>query len=376
LPVTRTSISKAAPAFQAAAVAPGPAPRPAADTSRRDESVHILRGIAALIVCLAHITTAGTLRLPPTLVAAVGHADFGVAVFFMISGFVVPWSLLGRGYSIGHFPRFLARRLVRLDPPYFAAIGLGLIVLWIKALYMLEPFPRASHIALHFGYLSGLADTVWIVPVFWTLAIEFQFYLLVGLSFPLLERIVRRSLGDKVATFGWGIVLAVLSDWCLRYAVAVPVPGGSPSVWLYYAPYFALGLAVFAARAGAVHWSLPAWLGTLMSFHSWPVLSVWIPVTVIATLVAARPVARFGEGPHWSALRGLGTISYSLYLTHAIVVGKLSYVYSLTHPDDPASGGLALAFASADLVVALVCAAAFYWMIERPAVRWSRRIAV
>jgi peptidoglycan/LPS O-acetylase OafA/YrhL len=341
----------------------------------RDEAVHILRGIAAFIVCCAHITTAGANRLPSWITALVNHADFGVAVFFMISGFVVPWSLLDRGYSLRRFPRFLARRLVRLDPPYFAAIGLGLLVLWIKAWYMLEPFPRASAIALHLGYLSGMADTVWVVPVFWTLAIEFQFYLLVGVSFPIVERAVRRSLGDAVATFGWGLILGVFADWSLRYAIAIPVPGGSPSVWLYYAPYFALGIAVFAARAGAAHWILPALVGAFFAFHAWSVASVWIPATAIATFIAARHTTYLGDGLHWRALRGLGTISYSLYLTHAIVVGKLSYVYAFKHTGH-IGDQIAMMFSIVDLPLAIGAASAFYWIVERPALRWSRRIAL
>ena len=351
------------------------APPASAPRAARDEGIHILRGAAALVVCCAHISTAGTAALPAWLVSLVNHADFGVSAFFMISGFVVPWSLLGRGYSLRRFPRFLARRLVRLDPPYFAALALGLVVLGIKAWKMVEPFPRLSAIALHLGYLSGIADTGWIVPVFWTLAIEFQFYLLVGLCFPLLERAVRRSLGDALGTFGWGIILAALADWSVRHAVAVPVPGSSPSVWLYYAPFFALGISVFAARAGAAHWLLPAWVGGLMCLDAWTVLSVWIPITIIATFIAARPTMHLGDAIHWRALRGLGTISYSLYLTHVLVVGKLSYAYTTVFRGHLGVAG-GIAFAALDLVVALAAAAAFYKVVERPALRWSRRIAV
>jgi peptidoglycan/LPS O-acetylase OafA/YrhL len=351
------------------------APRSVGATSRRDEVVHILRGVAALLVCCAHISIAGKVPFPPPVVAFFNRADFGVALFFMISGFVVPWSLMDRGYSLRRFPRFLARRLVRLDPPYFAALAVGLAVLWVKSTRMIEPFPPTSVIALHFGYLAGLADRPWIVPVFWTLAIEFQFYVLIGLSFPLLERAVRRSLGDAASTFGWGIALALLADWGIHYARDVPVPGGSASVWLYYAPYFVLGFAVFAARTKAAHWILPAWVALLMWWFSATTLGVWVVISAIATLLAAFPTPRVGNGMLWNALRGLGTISYSLYLTHVLVVGKLSYGYVAVRPG-PVGSGMAFVLFVADIVLAIGAAALFYWMFERPAHRWSRRIAV
>jgi peptidoglycan/LPS O-acetylase OafA/YrhL len=46
----------------------------------------------------------------------------GVDVFFVISGFVIPYSLWGREYSLRQFPRYMIRRAVRLEPPYLASV--------------------------------------------------------------------------------------------------------------------------------------------------------------------------------------------------------------------------------------------------------------
>src|SRR5215218_5226694 len=55
-----------------------------------------------------------------------GYGWLGVDVFFVISGLVVPLSLDGRGYRVDHFPNFMARRLVRLEPAYLISIALTL----------------------------------------------------------------------------------------------------------------------------------------------------------------------------------------------------------------------------------------------------------
>ena len=59
---------------------------------------------------------------------AVPGGFIGVDVFFVISGFVIPLSLQGRDYRIADFPRFMIRRLVRLEPPYLVSIALTILL--------------------------------------------------------------------------------------------------------------------------------------------------------------------------------------------------------------------------------------------------------
>ena len=108
----------------------------------------------------------------------------------MISGFVIPWSLHRSGYQLHDFHRFVLKRLLRLEPPYLVAlasvVAFAAFYAWVKQ----RPFPPEEHwwlqVALHLGYLTRFFGFDWLNDLYWTLAVEFQFYLLIGLVFPLL----------------------------------------------------------------------------------------------------------------------------------------------------------------------------------------------
>ena len=52
--------------------------------------------------------------------------DKGVQVFFILSGFVIPYSLCRRSLSDFSPPRFLLRRMTRIHPPYLLAVVLAM----------------------------------------------------------------------------------------------------------------------------------------------------------------------------------------------------------------------------------------------------------
>lgn len=92
-----------------------------------------LRAFAALSVCLFHFicTTVG-LEFPAMMTSFFSYGQHGVLVFFVISGFIIPWSMYYRNYRPGSMLRFMAKRLVRLEPPYLASILLILAIAFVK----------------------------------------------------------------------------------------------------------------------------------------------------------------------------------------------------------------------------------------------------
>ena len=71
----------------------------------------------------------------------------------------------------------------RLDPPYLVTIAIAVALAAYQTFddrpaYLV--FPSWSTIALHLGYLTGIGGHDWVLAVFWTLGIEFQFYIVVG----------------------------------------------------------------------------------------------------------------------------------------------------------------------------------------------------
>ena len=152
-----------------------------------------MRGLAALSVCLFHFTNGVPDFLPDgDIVKQLGSFGFlGVQVFFVISGFVIPLSMRARGYQLGDVFTFMVRRLKRLEPPYFASILLVIALHLISSSvpgFKGEAFTLTWQQALaRIAYLNAVLDLGWLSPVFWALAIEFQFYLFIALLFPLLN---------------------------------------------------------------------------------------------------------------------------------------------------------------------------------------------
>ena len=143
----------------------------------RLQSVQYLRGLAALAVVWFHFS----LGSADGLIKSSGTFGYlGVIVFFVISGFIVPYSLAGRDYRlVRDGPGFFVRRMLRLEPPYLVAVALPVVLLfaaaatpWFKGTVV--P-PLWFSVAVHPLYLVPWFEGAdWVNIVFWTLAIEFQ----------------------------------------------------------------------------------------------------------------------------------------------------------------------------------------------------------
>jgi peptidoglycan/LPS O-acetylase OafA/YrhL len=316
-------------------------------SDRRISIIEALRGLAAVSVALFHFS--GELTSPiPIFLHSIGW--LGVDVFFVISGFVIPLSLYGRGYMLRDFPAFMLRRLVRLEPPYLASIVLVLLMWRLSALAPgfrgIEPSYSFLQIASHLFYAIPLTHYDWLSPVYWSLAYEFVFYILVGLTFSLL---IDRRIELTVAT------IAIIATVCffLKSGIDVRVLEFAVGILLMrvvVAPSLAAGL----------------WLGAALLV----VISTGGIMTGFAVTIAVGSIAILREVQLGRWAYFLGGISYSLYLTHTIVGGRVmnlgmrfgdSALYQITLM------GVALA-------VSLVFAVLFARLVERPATAAARKI--
>ena len=189
----------------------------------RNQTVDALRALAALWVCLFHFTAA-------TGIGAYGY--LGVTIFFVISGFIVPYSMMRGGYTIAAWPTFMLKRLVRLEPPYLVSIGL---ILALGAFDMFRGIPASSGPQCRSPAISAMQTRSLASPgstrPYWSLAVEFQFYVLMGLALPLL------MLAGTPAKRLAGLALAS----CLPLLL----PGRSNATILPFLPVFAAGTLTF-----------------------------------------------------------------------------------------------------------------------------------
>jgi peptidoglycan/LPS O-acetylase OafA/YrhL len=289
----------------------------------------------------------------PAITWAIGfYGQYGIEVFFVISGFILPYSLWCSGYRLSapDFRRFVWKRIVRLDPPYFATIALIILLQYLTVHapgYRGQPFEiSATQLALHVGYLNAFFNQPWLNPVFWTLAIECQFYLILALIFPLLashDTWVRR------------LVMLLLACCGLLHPATRSI--------ISFLPAFACGIAAFQYFTGiATKWEagLIVVIGAAVLY-----LRMGVPeaVATVATALIIVTVPAWTNAP----LSYFGAISYSLYLLHLPVGGRVMNLAARL-PYSTATGLASLAGAFA---VTIVASHLLYRFVEKPCMRYA-----
>ncbi len=323
-----------------------------AASQNRLPMIDTLRGLASLGVALSHYcNTNPGLALPALLQTITSHGWLGVEVFFVISGCVIPLALYRAGYQAAEYPRFILKRVLRLDPPYFVSIAVVICLEFLSR--------RSSHfqggafsislvqLLAHVGYLNAFFRLGWINSVYWTLAIEFQYYLAIGLFFPLLQRRPFLALG-------------LLVPVCLCGAISPNENFIFP--WI---PLFIMGILVFFWHVGTIR-TAQLVLGLALAF-ALGIVSLGL-LRASAGLVAASAIVFIPlNKPLFSML---GTLSYSLYLLHGPIGSRVIHL-GMRIRNTPGFGVLTVTVA---LATALAGAGVMYLLVEKPALEWSRRI--
>ncbi len=368
----------------------------AASSSRfsRLSSVDALRGAAALGVVLYHAVGPNAQFGPRVLrwlaipvVPAIRFGYVGVFLFFVISGFCIHLSRAKAQVENKQpvsFTAFWKRRFRRLYPPYLIALILYLGITAFTTKFALTPF-YVWDVISHLLMLHNLdSHTVYSINgVFWTLAIEEQLYLAYFLLLFLRNRWGwRRTLAAcLVARVLWFVVSTAIRE---RYKIDVPITEGAASHWFTWA----LGAVSVEAMFGLV--KLPRWLyrgrlAVVMLLASvgltylLPIVEQFNKVLHDFLWLFLHPLWGLGffvllnrfvlaESRWRAALRTpalikllavIGLFSYSLYLTHELVVME-SYHFGFVGFSE-----LATAF----LITTPACVAfawVFFWFAERP----------
>jgi peptidoglycan/LPS O-acetylase OafA/YrhL len=307
-----------------------------------------LRGLASISVVWFHLVSAMQLVPKNTILYRSGAFGWvGVEAFFVISGFVIPYSLDRSGYRVQQYRRFLAKRLLRLDPPYIATIFVIIVVALHYSRAWRQPFPfTAPQLLLHLGYLNTVAGYQWIDPVFWTLAVEFQYYLLIGLLFPF----VRNS-----RTF-WLVV--VPSSVLLSLAI----PSGG--LIFRYLPLFLIGLAVFHHRRRELRVMPCIFACMVFTLVGWKTVGL---LPAVVGLLTGLAIAFVTWVPR--TLAGFGSISYSLYLIHGTVGYTIGLEWQLRHSSEQVLTSVLMG-----LSASIAAAYLLYRLVEVPARRLSASI--
>lgn len=279
----------------------------------------------------------------------------GVEVFFVISGFIIPYSLFKNNYELRNFFGFLQKRSVRIEPPYIATIFLILLNWKFNGwLWSYDVDIHWKQVLAHFVYIPQFVGYGWINEIFWTLAIEFQFYIFIALTF----------MGFNHQKL-W-IKIGILCAFCLPYIV-----WKDNRLLTSYSSLFLLGIVAFWYRTGQInnwmYWTSLIGI-TFFCSYQFPVNNIAIPIIAATTSVMIAFVDVKKEMG-----RFLGKPSYSLYLTHGLIGGNfLFFSMYLDWVKDNEWVRTMMIFVA--IILSVAFAKLFFSLIERPSQTLSKKI--
>lgn len=309
------------------------------------QSIHSLRGLAAVWVCWFHFTRGSESYPTWDLLRASGiNGWLGVEIFFVISGFIIPYAMYKSQYSIKSYWEFIYKRVLRLHPPYLASIGLVLILGFLSTLssiYQGAPFNiDPTRLVLHFFYLIPASNYIWLNDVYWTLAIEFQYYLLLGILYPIVEKNTYSA-------------LIIASIFCITSATII-----SSKIIFHWILLFNMGYLVYWLHIERIR--IPAFIISLTIVSICSSLSLGLHQT-LAGLFAVIFILYFKNTN--KILNFLGNISFSLYLIHIPIGGRIINLGSRFAMSEVSQVMIVLAALGASVITAWI----FYNFFEKPA---------
>ncbi len=323
--------------------------------------------------------------------AMLARFDFGVALFFVLSGFLLvrPWLLARPGGKARPSTRtYLVRRAARILPAYWIVLVVALLTT-ARGVGVGAALANVGLLQVYTGQLlDGLTQT-------WSLCTEVAFYLVLPFAAAWLASHGRRHPRRAIL----GLALAAVLAWTWTALAAGGALPGRASTWLPgHLDWFAVGiaLALLDVRVRRLPKSRTAVVAGELGRHPWTLLALasavfWLAATPAggpATLAAVAPAtAAFKEALYAVAAAGvlaaavlapqrsgglasllgsrlalaLGRVSYGVFLWHLVVLAGVMHVLRL----DVFTGGfwrvLVLTTAGS------VAAASVSWvLVERP----------
>jgi len=337
---------------------------------------------------------------------ALTRLDSGVAVFFVLSGFLLvrPWLVSAHARSEAPSVRVYAvRRVARIMPAYLVAVVLAMTLLsdnrtatwgdWVRHLFLLQIY--------HFGWMrGGLTQT-------WSLCTEAAFYVVLPVLGWVLMRAMRRRWRPGLLVGALLLLVAAPLPW---YLFLYNVRGSfwvSAGLWLPgFVGWFAGGMIMAVIRVHLDHGEVPStsrwWLAEELGRHPftcWAVAAVTFfaalapiagPRSLVASTIAQSVTkqtlyvlmavaltwpAVFGRSPVTEAVLGnpvmryAGDISYGVFLYHLVILDGVMHLLGNAMWTGRVVEVLPLTLAGSGLVAALS-----FRFLERPLIRRAHRV--
>jgi peptidoglycan/LPS O-acetylase OafA/YrhL len=366
----------------------------------RSARTDLLRGIAVLLVLLLHYSLTyrlvdswlGDMLSPKAIARLVMNGNYGVTIFFTISGFLITSNSLRRYGSLDRtsIRAFYVMRGARILPPLLLALA-AILALGLLGLPSFVNKVRGEVLAPStFGIAIGSVLTFWHnvlmqrigyfnygLNIYWSLSVEEVFYL----AFPLVCLVFKR---------GWLFVPISLLIVCGPAYRLYHSDDELYYMYGYLACFDAIAIGCLAAviaphMVNALRWARGITIAAALLLASvyWMGINAsvalgfsGISLATALLLVSAPPSPSMPPGPRiarllaapMAGLRWMGQRSYELYLFHIIVLGLMRDAV----PRDALERGYKLPWLLVFLLLSLVVAAVIERYLSSPANRWIR----
>ena len=267
----------------------------------------------------------------------------GVELFYIISGFVIYYSLTNTDSGVYSYYTYLLKRFARIFPPFLGILALICLVAFIwKGSYPYDVKQIAENATLT---VDLFRDSEWMNPIFVTLKVEFLFYLLIGI---------------QVIFYRRNILIYSL----VHFTALVLVLFFHSIDLIHNTPFFIAGIAcseIYKSRNLSVNYLLIT-CSLIVLVFIFPIEDALVLIIGVSLILWVKIRSKWLE---W-----IGQFSYSLYLTHGLAGGLFLFVAKnekyLNLP-----GWLAIGLA---VFIAITFAYCYYLVIEKRAISWSKKI--
>ncbi len=312
--------------------------------SQRLPELDSLRGIAALTVAFFHFAIGSNVL--PSMAFAATAVDF----FFIISGFVIFLSI----DKVKTWKEFAVKRFLRLYPTYWICVTITTIAIVCNHFYLATPKTLPLRYLVNLTMLQHFVKVTDMDGPYWTLAVELQFYIFIGLM-------KKFNIINKVEMIGlWLLGVPLIVDF-----VILPL---SPKAFgilevilpiINHWPMFIAGIVIYKLRAEP------------KDYKRYVYLAICLFVGVAITRQASKANIELFD----YSLLLLGFFTCMLLLIHGklaflnvkpiLFLGQISYAYYLIHQyiganfilkifNIPVFAGLAIAFTTTLLLAWLI----------------------
>jgi peptidoglycan/LPS O-acetylase OafA/YrhL len=367
----------------------------------RFPAVDGLRALAALMVLVGHTSFLSGVNGRGQLGAVLSRFDLGVALFFIISGFLLYRPFVSARMDGRPAPgvlRYGRRRLLRIVPAYWLALT-------VLAIWPGLGGDVFGHVPVYYLFLQNL-QIDWIqggITTAWSLCVEMQFYLVLPLYALTAARVLRGRDGglqlrvELVSLAVLGAASFALRTWAYRDPGTDTISWTVAGSFLWFA--FGMAMAVVSARwHGAARrpaalalidrrpllpWAVALVLLAIVSHIGLPTAGpqfysvgdwfwehllyglIAVAIAAPATIAVLSPSALPHRLLTLRPVAWLGLVSYGTFLWHHPLTEQFIHVQDWT------SHGSFLIYTGVVFAVATACAAASYYLVERPLLRFK-----